>query len=210
MSADRIGGLFVISAPSGTGKSSVIKGVRATVSDLAFSVSYTTREPREGEVDGVHYHFVSEETFKQMIAEGAFLEYARVFDRFYYGTALQPVRELLDQGVDVIMDIDVQGACQIIERDDVPHTSIFLIPPSMRELRARLTARNRDTAPELEQRLKTARAEIVRMDCFAYVVLNDDLDQAVRDVASIVVAERKRTGRIRDVEELKNKLLRED
>ena len=195
MNPDRIGGLFVISAPSGTGKSTVIKGVRAAISDLAFSVSYTTREPREGETDGVHYHFVSSDTFRQMIEEGAFLEYARVFDRFYYGTALQPVREFLDRGLDVIMDIDVQGACQIIDRNDVPHTSVFLIPPSMKELRARLTSRNRDTAVELEQRLKTAQEEIGQLDCFEYVVLNDDLDQAIRDVSAIVMAERKRTGR---------------
>ena len=131
MKIDRKGGLFIISAPSGTGKSTVIGQVRKKLDDLAFSVSYTTREPREGERDGTHYHFVTEAEFQDMIGKGAFLEHAVVFGRFHYGTARKQVQDLLDAGKDVIMDIDVQGACQIMEQHDIPYTAIFLVPPSM-------------------------------------------------------------------------------
>lgn len=210
MKIDRTGGLFIISAPSGTGKSTVIGRVRDELDNLAFSVSYTTRDSREGEQDGVHYHFVTDPEFCVMIDEGAFLEHAVVFGRFRYGTARKQVQDLLDAGKDVIMDIDVQGACQIMEQHDIPFTAIFLVPPSMAELKTRLRERKREGEAELAGRLETAREELRQMHRFDFVVVNDELDRAVTVVKSIISAERHRVSRIRDLEQLNIQLIRED
>ena len=210
MKIDRTGGLFIVSAPSGTGKSTVIGQVRQALDNLAFSVSYTTREPREGEQHGIHYHFVSDPEFKRMIGDGAFLEHAVVFGRFHYGTARKQVQDLLDAGKDVIMDIDVQGACQIMEQHDIPFTAIFLVPPSMAELKTRLRERNREGEEELAGRLETAREELKQMHRFDFVVVNDELDRAVDVMKSIISAERHRVSRIRDLEQLNIQLIRED
>lgn len=207
MQIDRRGGLFIVSAPSGTGKGTVIGAVMDLVSKLSYSVSYTTREPRTGERDGEHYFFVDDARFHQMIGEGAFLEHARVFDKYWYGTARDQVLGLMERGDDVIMDIDVQGALQLIEKDELPHTAIFLIPPSMDELRERLIRRNRDTGDEVDRRLKTAGEELRVINRFHYLVVNDDLDTAVDAVAHIIRTERYRVDRIRDLDRLKKTML---
>jgi len=191
--------LFIISAPSGTGKSTVIRAVMEQVPNLSFSVSYTTREARGGEVDGVHYHFVDEPTFEEMIRNGSFLEHARVFNRYWYGTSRSQVLDMLSKGTDVVLDIDVQGAVQLMEGLDIPHTTIFLVPPDMTELKRRLMDRGRDTAEEIAERLETARKELTVVSRFDYVVVNDRLADAVAAVEAIVSAERHRTDRIREL-----------
>ena len=197
MKIDRKGGLFIISAPSGSGKSTVIHRVMEKVGNLSFSVSYTTREPRAGEVHGREYFFVNEREFEAMIEADEFLEHARVFGKFWYGTNRKQVDSLLNQGHDVIMDIDVQGALQLMEHHDTPHTSIFIVPPDADELKVRLQSRNREGDTEIQRRLKTAGKEIQAVSAFDYIVVNDDLDKAVADVSGIVLAQRLKASRIR-------------
>ncbi len=210
MRIDRNGGLFIISAPSGTGKGTVIDAVMGRIDHLSYSVSYTTREPRSGEQHGRHYYFVDEAEFEKMIRKGAFLEHARVFDRYWYGTSREQVCSLMEQGHDVIMDIDVQGALQLIEKNELPHTAIFLVPPSLGELRKRLVERNRDTESEVVQRLKTAREEMQVADRFDYLVINDKLDAAIDAVEQIIRSERFRVDRVRDMDLLRKTILTED
>jgi len=207
---DRKGGLFIISAPSGSGKSTVIHRVMEKVGNLSFSVSYTTREPRAGEVHGREYFFVNEREFEAMIEEGEFLEHARVFGKFWYGTNRKQVDSLLDQGHDVIMDIDVQGALQLMEHHDAPHTSIFIVPPDADELKIRLQSRNREGDTEIQRRLKTAGKEIQAVSAFDYIVVNDDLDTAVADVSGIVLAQRLKVSRIRRFDQVTKLFQMED
>ncbi|PJB84135.1 MAG: guanylate kinase [Acidobacteria bacterium CG_4_9_14_3_um_filter_49_7] len=204
MKIDRNGGLFIISAPSGSGKSTVIHHVMEAIGNLSFSISYTTREPRAGEINGREYFFVSESEFEEMIEAGEFLEHARVFGKFWYGTNRKQVNSLLDQGNDVIMDIDVQGALQLMEQQDIPHTSLFIIPPDADELKVRLQSRNREGDAEIQKRLKTAGEEIQALASFDYVVVNDDLDKAVADVKGIVLAQRLKVSRVKNIEQLTN------
>lgn len=200
MKIDRKGGLFIISAPSGSGKSTVIQHIMEKVGNLAFSVSYTTREPRAGEVHGREYFFVSESEFEAMIEAGEFLEHARVFGKFWYGTNRKQTDILLNQGHDVIMDIDVQGALQLLENHDIPHTSIFIIPPDADELKTRLQSRNREGDTEIQKRLKTAGEEIQTVSAFDYIVVNDDLDTAIVEVSGIILAQRLKVSRIRNID----------
>ena len=210
MKIDRKGGLIIISAPSGSGKSTVIHRVMEKVGNLSFSVSYTTREPRAGEVHGREYFFVNEREFEAMIEEGEFLEHARVFGKFWYGTNRKQVDSLLDQGHDVIMDIDVQGALQLMEHHDAPHTSIFIVPPDADELKIRLQSRNREGDTEIQRRLKTAGKEIQAVSAFDYIVVNDDLDTAVADVSGIVLAQRLKVSRIRRFDQVTKLFQMED
>jgi guanylate kinase len=187
------GMLLIVCSPSGGGKGTLIRRVRETVPGLGYSVSWTTREPRAGEQDGVNYHFVSVETFEQMRARGEFLEWACVHNNFY-ATGRSEVEREMAEGRDVILEIDVQGAAAV--RRLVENTvSVFILPPSFEVLRARLLARESEDPEALALRLRNARGEVERYTEFDYVVLNDTADQAAAQLASIVYAERARRER---------------
>ena len=180
--------LYIVSAPSGAGKTSLVKQLIATVEDLTVSVSHTTRPKRDGEVDGVDYHFVSQETFKQMISEGAFLEHAQVFDNFY-GTAQETVQQNLDNGLDVILEIDWQGAAQV--RKMMPDCqSIFILPPSIEVLEQRLRHRGQDDEAVIARRMRDAVNEMSHYAEFDYLVVNDDFETALDELRSIIVSNR--------------------
>ena len=180
-----------MSAPSGAGKSSLIDSIlkRFNLDDsLRLSVSHTTRQPRPGEVDHVSYHFVSNEEFEALIARGAFYEYAHVFDH-YYGTSKEIVEQLLNEGKDVLLDIDWQGARQI--REQTPDAKgIFIIPPSLEELHRRLVSRATDAPEVIEKRMNKAIGEISHYDEYDYVIINDDFEESVLNMRSIILANR--------------------
>ena len=178
------GTLFVFSAPSGAGKSSLAKALLELEPSLATSVSHTTRAPRPGEEDGVHYHFVSQEQFRQMVDNDEFLEYATVFDNSY-GTSQQAVQSLLEQDKNVILDIDWQGARAIKGKMDRVKT-IFILPPSLRELENRLNSRGQDSAEVVARRMRDAQSEMSHYHEFDYLVVNDEFDQAVADLRAII------------------------
>lgn len=182
------GSLFIITAASGTGKTSLVKQLIATTNDLAVSVSHTTRAPRPGEIDGQHYHFTDAETFVAGIQAGEFLEHAQVFDN-YYGTSQKSVEQQLNSGVDVILEIDWQGALQIKELYDNV-TMIFILPPSKATLRQRLSSRGQDSQEVIEQRLAGAVTEMQQYTHFDYVVINDQFETALTELKSIIVAKR--------------------
>ncbi len=187
------GSLFIVSAPSGAGKTSLLRQLVPTDPRLEMSVSHATRAMRPGEEDGVHYHFVSVERFEQLVGEGAFLEHARVFDN-YYGTAEGAVRRQLDDGLDVVLEIDWQGARQVRERfpDSV---SVFISPPSIEALRDRLANRGQDSDEVVERRMRDARSELSHFSEYDYLVINDDFDTALAELRAIVAAERLREPR---------------
>ncbi|RLB75638.1 MAG: guanylate kinase [Deltaproteobacteria bacterium] len=185
--------LFVLSAPSGTGKSTVIKEVRLRIDKLGYCVSHTTRNPRPGEKDGVHYHFVTQSRFKEMIDKGAFVEWATVYGE-YYGTAVDSLQRELDKGVDVILDVDPVGA-QNIRKRFADAVLIFLIPPSLKVLEQRLRGRGTDSTQTIAKRLEKAVSEVKESVHYDYIVINDDLETAVGDVISIIRAERCKTTR---------------
>ena len=178
------GVLVIVSAPSGCGKSTVVHALMEKRKNLRFSVSATTRKPREGEVDGVDYYFVSRETFEQMIDENAFLEHAEYVGNCY-GTPRAPVEQQLKDGYDVYLDIDVQGALQVKKLR--PKTlMIFLMPPSMEELERRLVSRGNNTPEEIRDRLAAAELECAASDWFDYVVVNDIVERAVNEISDLI------------------------
>lgn len=180
----RRGRLFVISAPSGAGKTTLVKALLARDPALRLSVSHTTRKPRPQEVDGREYHFVSVPQFESLVARGAFLEHARVFDN-YYGTSRETVERLLAAGTDVVLEIDWQGAQQV--RAALPESvTIFVLPPSRRALEERLTKRRTDSAEIISRRLRDAVSDMAHFNEFDYVVVNDRFEQAVEDLESIL------------------------
>lgn len=190
------GTLIVVSAPSGAGKSSLAERVLKRIADLRFSISHTTRQPRGSEQDGVDYYFVSEDEFLAMRERDEFLECAEVHG-YMYGTCEKPVEELLAQGLDVMLDIDVQGAEEVRRR--LPEAIlIFIMPPSCEVLEARLQARNLNAADDIERRLRNAAIEVQLYDRFDYVVLNDELDRALALLEAIIIAERCRPDRQRN------------
>ena len=189
----RKGMLLVISGPSGAGKGTLYGKLLAADPDMTFSVSYTTRAARPGEVDGKDYRFVTEEEFRQMLDLDGFLEHAEVHGHFY-GTPRQPVLDALERGRSVMLDIDPQGALQVMEK--MPGcVSVFILPPSFGELRRRLTKRGTETAEEIERRLRNARGELALKDKYQYLVVNDDLEVAYRTLQGIVDAEKQRSCR---------------
>jgi len=187
------GVLFVVSAPSGAGKTSLLRALIPSDPRLQLSVSHTTRAPRPGEQDGEHYHFVDRARFEAMVAAGAFLEHAQVFDNFY-GTAEQSVRDVLAAGRDVVLEIDWQGARQMRAR--FPEAvSVFIVPPDVQTLRERLSGRGQDSAEVIERRMRAARRELSHYGEYDYLVVNDDFAQALADLRAIVAAERLRRHR---------------
>jgi len=184
------GRLLVISGPSGAGKGSISKRILEEVDDLIYSISMTTRAPRPGEINGENYFFVTHEQFEAKIRENGFLEYAKVYGE-YYGTPKAKVMELLDEGKDVVLEIDIQGAMNI--RKSYPKgVLIFILPPSMAELRKRITGRGSETIGDIELRLGEALKEIAYIDKYDYCVVNGDLDEAVNRVKAIIIAEHSR------------------
>ncbi len=182
------GNLYIISAPSGAGKTSLVKELISSLNSLSVSVSHTTRQKREGEIDGKDYFFISVEKFKMMQVDSAFLESAQVFDNFY-GTAQKTVEDTLLQGNDVILEIDWQGAQQI--RKLLPTSiSIFILPPSIETLRQRLEGRGKDNAEIIARRMHDAVTEMRHYPEFDYVVVNEDFGVALNELKSIVIANR--------------------
>ncbi len=182
------GNLIIISAPSGTGKTTILKKIMPHLQGLTFSVSHTTRAPRHGEENGKDYHFVSKEQFIALRDQGGFLEWAEVHGNFY-GTGKKEVDSMLNDGLDVFLDIDIQGAQQV--RQASPDAvSIFISPPSWQEQEKRLTGRGTDTMETIQLRLANAKKEMADVDLYDYVVMNDDLDTAARMLESIILAMR--------------------
>jgi len=176
--------LFVVAAPSGGGKTSLISALLKKDKQVKLSVSHTTRQPRPGEQDGVHYHFVDEARFANLMKQDAFLEHARVFDH-RYGTGRAAVEHQLSTGYDVLLDIDWQGARQI--RDSFPSCcSIFIVPPSLAALRQRLIARGQDSDEVIRRRMRDAQAEISHWSEFDFIIVNDEFDEALADLHSII------------------------
>lgn len=190
----RRGLMFVISSPSGAGKGTLSRNILDTDRDMTLSISVTTRDRRPSEINGVHYHFISQQRFLSMRDGGELLEWAEVHGN-YYGTPQAPVEEALASGRDVLFDIDWQGAAQLREKMPSDVVSVFILPPSMAELRSRLTRRAEDAPEVIEKRLVNARREIAEWSNFDYVVVNDDLDAAFADLTAILRAERSRRPR---------------
>ncbi len=193
MISQTTGSLFILTASSGTGKTSLVKALLETTDNLAVSISHTTRQPRPAEENGVHYHFSTVEQFKKNINNNEFLEYAQVFDN-YYGTAKSSVKKLLDEGNDVILEIDWQGALQVKEMFDNGQLAdltdeldmIFILPPSRDSLRERLSKRGQDSEEVIEKRLAGAITEMQQYDKFDYLVINDDFNQALSALKTII------------------------
>jgi len=184
----QVGTLFIVSAPSGAGKSSLIKALLAEKRSYTaqVSISHTTRAPRPGEVDGEHYHFVNEAEFKQLIAENAFFEWAEVFGN-YYGTSRLSIEQSLAKGIDVLLDIDWQGARQV--REAMPNAKgIFILPPSRAELESRLNKRGQDSAEIIAQRMQKAQSEMSHYNEYDYLIVNDDFEVATQELSAILLA----------------------
>lgn len=186
--------LYIISAPSGAGKTTLLKRVMSFFPDIRFSVSYTTRPPRSDERDGKDYHFISPQQFQQMVEEGAFAEWAEVLGN-RYGTALDSIRESRLQGVDLILDIDSQGARQIGEHFN-GGVFIFIFPPSLEVLRQRLNDRKVDGQEVIQFRVAQARDEMKQAKWYDYIIVNERVEEAVEQLKSIIIAERCRRERV--------------
>ncbi|QJR81140.1 guanylate kinase [Alteromonas pelagimontana] len=194
--ASLLGNLFILAAPSGAGKSSLIKALLEKhdgedAYPMQVSVSHTTRKPRPGEEDGVHYHFISREQFESLIEQGVFFEWAEVFGN-YYGTSRVTIEQTLHQGIDVFLDIDWQGARQV--KKLLPDTcGIFILPPSTAVLKERLTRRGQDSEEVIANRMREAISEMLHYDEFDYVLINDDFSTALAELEAIVCSGRLRT-----------------
>jgi guanylate kinase len=193
-SHERRGILFIISAPSGAGKTTLCKQLSASIPGLWHSVSYTTRKPRTGEENGREYYFVDENVFQDMVARNEFLEYAHVYGN-WYGTPRKALMDKMEQGINVLLEIDVQGALQIKKKFE-DGVYIFILPPSLDTLRARLQGRASDSQEEIVRRLQRVKEEVWSFREYYYIVRNDDLAQSLRELQSIFLAERLKTKRL--------------
>lgn len=208
------GDLIVISGPSGCGKGTLCRELIKNNDNLVISTSATTRSPRNGEVDGVDYYFITKKEFQDKIKKNEFLEFAKVHHDNYYGTLKKKVLDNINKGIDVILEIDIEGAIQI--NNTMPQAIfIFIMPPSMRELKRRLVERKTETKEQIIDRFKKAYQEINEVSKYNYVVINDEIDKAVKKIESIILAEKCRVDRIEDFdlntkEELIHELLTND
>jgi guanylate kinase len=189
------GQLFILSAPSGAGKTTILKKVMANVANLSFSISHTTRAPRKGEKNGVDYHFVTVAEFQAMREENLFLEWAEVHGNFY-GTSRPAVLAQLECGQDIILDIDIQGAAIIAADSSIQGISVFVAPPTLAELEKRLRGRGTDSGETIELRLNNAEKEMNAAEKYDYLVINDDLEEAVSTLQSVIIAERSHGHRL--------------
>ena len=189
------GRLIVVSAPSGAGKTTLLKKVMAEVPGIVFSISHTTRAPRPGEQDGIDYHFVSRDEFLTMIDRELFLEYAEVHNNLY-GTSIGAIGELLDEGLDVLLDVDVQGAAILRSKKQLDATHIFISPPNLTELESRLRGRGTESEDIIQLRLKNAAIEMRAAVDYEYLVINEEIEEAVHLLTAIIVAERARAHRL--------------
>ena len=196
MSSSGRGLLFIVSAPSGAGKTTLVERLVEQTPHLRMSRSYTSRPARQGESDGVDYNFVSRARFESMVAAGEFLEWADVFGNLY-GTAAADTERQLAAGDDVVLVIDVQGARQVRRSRGVEATTVFVMPPSFEVLEQRLRGRSKDSEEAIRRRLQVAREEVASFEEYRYIVINDELTAAVDRLRSIVLAERARLGRMR-------------
>jgi len=188
--------LIILSAPSGTGKTTITRELRKAIPDLEYSVSVTTRQPRRGERDGVDYEFVSKPEFERAAAAGDFLEHAVVFDN-YYGTKLSSVEKTLSGGKDILLDVDIQGALQIKQKHD--GIFIFVIPPSLEVLEERLRSRGTDMEQEIVKRIARAKEEIANYVNYDYVIYNDTIPDCVQKLRSIITAEKCNVSRNKNI-----------
>ena len=188
------GNIFIISAPSGTGKTTILKKIIAAMDNVAFSVSHTTRAPRSVEREGVDYFFIEIDRFANMRQQGLFLEWAEVHGNMY-GTSIRAVQEATEQGLDLILDIDVQGARQVKEKLGDNGVFVFIAPPSLQELARRLAGRSTETEAVIEIRLENAQEEMKNIYQYDYVIVNDTIVEAVDILKSIIIAERSRKRR---------------
>ncbi|MBF7095862.1 guanylate kinase [Alkalibacter mobilis] len=193
--------LIVISGPSGAGKGTICKELLKHEKNLEVSVSATTRDPRNGEVEGKNYYFINKANFLDMIGNNEFLEYAKVYDN-YYGTPKSPVLEKMDRGIDVILEIDIQGAAQV--RANYPEgIYIFVVPPSIKELKKRITERGTENPEQLNKRMECACDEIRNATKYSYIVINDEVTVAAKQVSAIITAEKCRSERLKSkIEEI--------
>lgn len=210
----KAGTLIVLSGPSGAGKGTICSELLKKEKDLKLSISMTTRNPRGSEKDGIDYYFVTKKEFEKKISNGEFLEYAKVHGDNYYGTPKDKVEEALKNGEDIILEIDIQGALEVKEKM-AEGIFIFIMPPSMRELRDRLVKRNTETKEKIVERFKNAYKEINEVTKYNYIVINDEIESAVEKVKAIILAEKCRVDRIEDFElnnqeELLHELLTEE
>lgn len=187
------GQLFVISGPSGVGKSTIIKGVRGRVTDLGYCISHTSRRPRKGEAEGRAYYFVKKEIFKKMIEEGAFVEWAEVYGDLY-GTSFSSLNSQVDKGLDVVMDLDTQGA-QNVKNHFKDSILVYILPPTFEALEERLRKRATDDEKIIERRVEKASRELKSCVDYDYLVFNDDKENAVAELSSIIMSERCRNSR---------------
>ncbi len=185
------GNLFVISAPSGAGKSTIIKALKGRIEGLGYSISHTSRKPRGKENDGIEYHFLKKDTFRSMIDEGAFVEWAQVYDDLY-GTSFSSLDEQIASGLDVLLDLDTQGA-KNIKKHFENSVLIYVLPPSLDVLKKRLMARGTDAETVIKSRMKKTFSEIKECVWYDYIIVNDDLEKAIKEAQAIVMSVRCRT-----------------
>lgn len=183
--------VFIVSAPAGTGKTTLIDKLKNEFDCIIQSISFTTRQPRENEIDGVHYNFINEEEFKKRLDKGEFLEHVYLFNN-YYGTSKKWLEEQVDKGKYVVLVIDTQGAQAVKKK--IPHTSIFIMPPTLIELRRRITDRQTENTNSIEQRLDHAQTEIEMSSSYDYIIVNDDLNTAYQVLRSVFIAEEHRVN----------------
>lgn len=193
----RRGLLIVVSGPSGTGKGTVLKLVKESCNYIRFSVSATTRKPREGEVDGKHYFFKTKEEFESMIGKNEFVEWVEYCDN-YYGTPKKYIQDSIDQGYDVILELEVEGALNI-KKHYPDCVTIFMVPPSFEELKQRIEGRGTEKPEVIEKRLEKARQELKLADQYDYVTINNAVEDSVREINSIIIAEKLRFHRNKDI-----------
>lgn len=188
-----LGSLFIVAAPSGGGKTSLVKKLIQDLSKIEVSISHTTREMRPGERDGVDYFFINETQFLEMVSTGAFVEHAQVFN-YHYGTSFEQIEERLQSGIDVVLDIDWQGAQQIKKRF-LDAVGVFVVPPSLEILKTRLQTRQRDNEKIIHERMLRAQDELSHFAEFDYLIVNDDFEKAAHELQAIVTAHRLRVAR---------------